>query len=116
MREKWSEEMYKRLPKNLTLLDFDEWLTTKTKGKDWDVWFNGPLQENNTSEFKDDKTLQTSKTKTKKAPEEKSTINLVTTNATPSSNQRPPFSKPPAGEKRLTNAALFRLCCRAAQN
>ena len=38
MREKWSEEMYKRLPENLILLDFDEWLTTKTKGMDWDVW------------------------------------------------------------------------------
>ena len=68
MRENWSKEMYKHLPENLTLLDFDEWLTTKTKGKDWDVWFHGPRQDNKTTESKDGKTLQTSKTKTKKAP------------------------------------------------
>jgi len=32
MREKWSEEIYKRLPEYVTLIDYDEWLTTKTKG------------------------------------------------------------------------------------
>ena len=90
--------MYKRLPENLTLLDFEEWLTTKTKGKDWDVGFHGLRQDNKTTESKDEKTLQTSKTKTKKVTVEESTINLVTTNATPSSSQRPPSSKPPAGE------------------
>ena len=67
MREKWSEEIYKRLPEDVTLLDFDEWLTTKTKGKDWDVWFHGPRQDHTTTESKDDKTLQTSKNKMKKA-------------------------------------------------
>ena len=99
MREKWSEERYKRLPEIPTLIDFDEWLTTKTKGKDWNVWFHGPRQDNKTSESKDDKTLQTSKSKPKKSQVEKSTINLVTTNMTPSSSQRPPSSKLPAGER-----------------
>ena len=89
MREKWSEEMYKRLPEIPTLIDFDEWLTTKTKGKDWDVWFHGPRQDQKSTESKDDKTLQASKNKTKKAPVEKSTIDLVTTNATPNSSQSP---------------------------
>ena len=84
LREKWSEEMYKHLPRLLTLIDFNEWLTTKTKGKDWDVWFHGPRQEIKKSESNDDKekTLQASKSKSKKTPVEKSTINLVTTNAT----------------------------------
>ena len=55
MRVKWSEEIYKRLPEGVTLLDFYEWLTTKTRGKDWDVWFHGPRQDHKTTESKDDK-------------------------------------------------------------
>ena len=112
MREKWSEEMYKRLPKNLTLLDFDEWLTTKTKGKDWDIWFHGPCQDNKNSESKDDKTLQTSKTKTKKGGEidnqsrhHQRYAQQQSTSTVQQTNSR--------RKKRQTNAALFLGVCAA---
>ena len=110
IREKWRKEMYKRLPEDVTLLDFDEWLTTKTKGKDWDIWFHGPRQDHKNTESKDDKTLQTSKTKTKKAPVEKSTINLVTTNAQQQSTSTIQQTSS-RRKKRQADVALFRLCC-----
>ena len=93
--------MYKHLPRTLTLIDFYERLTTKTKGKDWDVWFHGPRQEIKNFESKDykEKAQQASKSKSKKTSVEKSAINLVNTKATPGVNQQQIPSKSPAGEK-----------------